>query len=302
MTSRENHVLVWCFMKNDGEDPPTDLSANAPPERNSVLERQLAVVEAVAGARDGLFLSEIADWVGIPRPTAHRLVATLVGTGMLTTRDLSRRVFLPGPRFNRLTYSGIDQGLIQRIAFPEMSALAQEFRQTVFMARFNGYEFLSVGMVAPEREWRGHVDPGDKFAPHAAASAKAILAFQAPAAIDRVLKEPLASFTPHTKTQLTAVRDDLKQVRSQGYAVCDQELSLGIIALACPVLISDTEVVFSLALTGPLSEISQTPREELLEALKSSASRIAVLIERLGRSSSQLSQQRDGNLGASSPR
>jgi len=289
-------------MKNEENNPQREIDEGASTGRNSVLERQLAVIEAVSGARDGLFLSEIADWVGIPRPTAHRLVAALVGTGMLSSRDLSRRVFLPGPRLNRLTYSGIDEGLIQRTAFSEMSALAQEFRQTVFMARFNGYEILSVAMIAPEREWRGHVDPGDKFAPHAAASAKATLAFQAPATIDRVIKEPLLRFTPYTKTDLIAVKNELTQVREQGHAICDQELSLGIIAFACPVLIPDTEVVFSLALTGPLSELSQTPRERILEALKTSASRIALLIERIGRSATHLTQKDSANNDARSPR
>jgi DNA-binding IclR family transcriptional regulator len=277
-------------MKSKQIKPHSEIEESANAERNSLLERQLAVIEAVSGARDGLYLSEIADWVGIPRPTAHRIVAALVGAGMLATRELSRKVFLPGPRLNRLTYSGIDEGLIQRTALPEMTALAEAFRQTVFMARFNGYEILSVAMFAPEREWRGHVDPGDRFAPHAAASAKAILAFQTPATIDRVIKEPLVRFTPRTKTDMTAVNNELEQVREQGHAICDQELSLGIIAIACPVLLPDTDVVFSLAITGPLSEFSLTPRGKIIEALKTSASRIALLIERFGRSGKHLIQ------------
>ncbi len=89
-------------------------------------------------------------------------------------------------------------------------------------------------MMAPDSEGRGYVDPGRTLVPHAAASAKAIVAFQPPELVDRILRQPLKRFTPYTVTDVDAVRQDFERVRARGYAVCEREINLGIVAYACP--------------------------------------------------------------------
>lgn len=248
----------------------------------TLLERQVTILEAILGAPDGLFLNEIAEQVGLPKPTAHRLVGTLTEAGLLARRSLGRKVYVIGPRLARLLHAGLDMTRLQRLAEPVLKGLVEQLRETAFLARLIGDEIVSVAMVAPEREWRGHVDPGDKFAVHAAASAKAILAFQPAETVARLLRGPLIPFTAFTLTDLPAIEAEHELVRRRGYAVCDQEISLGIIAYGCPVHLPGLGVSFSVALTGPVHEMNQTPTREIVAALKAAAERIAGAIGRVG--------------------
>lgn len=47
---------------------------------------------------------------------------------------------------------------------------------------------------------------------------------------------PLVARTPHTQTDVEAIRLELATVRSRGYALIDQEVELGLRSIAVPIL------------------------------------------------------------------
>jgi DNA-binding IclR family transcriptional regulator len=86
-----------------------------------------------------------------------------------------------------------------------------------YLARLVGHEVVSVAW-APSDGLRGFVVPGHKLAPHVAASAKAILAFQPQVIADRALATPLLKLTPKTKAKRKDIDNDYRAVRKSSYA------------------------------------------------------------------------------------
>lgn len=91
--------------------------------------------------------------------------------------------------------------------------LAEKLHETCFISRLGQKTIRSIARRAPDQGHRLHVLPGAQLPAHAAASAKAILAFQPEEVLQRILGEDLPALTDRTKTDLDAVRAELEQVR-----------------------------------------------------------------------------------------
>jgi DNA-binding IclR family transcriptional regulator len=121
----------------------------------------------------------------------------------------------------------------------------------------------------PERGVRVFVVPGEVMPAHAAASAKAIMAFQPPEFVDAVLSAKLEKFTPATKTSPLEIRREYAQVREQNYAVCWDELEVGLAAVACPIELPDAGVIYALGVSGIGERISRRSIEAVRDELAS---------------------------------
>src|SRR5215213_1307868 len=70
------------------------------------LERYIRILEVVSGFSNGISLGPIAEMLGLPKATAHRLISGLVETGMLEQVDRGVLCYQAGPRFASLLYAG----------------------------------------------------------------------------------------------------------------------------------------------------------------------------------------------------
>jgi DNA-binding IclR family transcriptional regulator len=71
--------------------------------RGSVIGRQVAIMQAVLEG-DLPTLSDLAERVGLPLSTTHRLVGNLCAQGLL--RKTPWLTYLPGPQLLDLVHSG----------------------------------------------------------------------------------------------------------------------------------------------------------------------------------------------------
>jgi DNA-binding IclR family transcriptional regulator len=113
--------------------------------------------------------------------------------------------------------------------------------------------------------------------PHAAASAKAIFAFQSGDVLTRALAVERDAFTPKTLTRRKDVLAEFEQVRRTGYASCLDELDPGVASYACPVRIGDT-VIYSVGLVGIAQSVERFPVRTIVGALREAADRLSALL------------------------
>ena len=130
---------------------------------------------------------------------------------------------------------------------------------------------VSVAWAPPSGGLRAYVVPGHALAPHVAASAKAILAFQSKDIVDKALAEPLAKLTAKTKTRRKAVDQDYRAVRENGYATCWDEMEAGMGAIAVPIRLPGVGVMYSLGVAGLIDRLKRRPVSETVEWLRSAA-------------------------------
>lgn len=237
------------------------------------LERYTRILELLASFPDGLALTEIARMLTLPKTSAHRLLGTMQDSQLV---DLAASTYVLGARVKRLAYASADTEWIGALVRPHLADLAAETDETCYLAKLHGgHRVSSVLMEAPDTPWRGFVLPGKGMAPHAAASAKAILAFQEPHVIDAALAEPLPRLTAHTCIDSDRIREEYAEVRRQGYATCIGEIDEGLAALGVPVHLQHLGVIYSLGVTGPLQRLKSKNLETLAAVMQRYAERVA---------------------------
>jgi len=244
-------------------------------DKSPPLERYLAVLEAVGAASSGLSLSEVADRCALPVGTAHRLLQNLHRTGLVASAGAKRKDYRLGERLLRLLHAGSDNAWLQISVQPVLDGLANEYAETCFLTRLVGHQVISLAWAVPTKGLQGYVFPGHVMPPHAAASAKAILAFQSPEIVERALAGELSKLTPKTKVKRRDIQREYASVRTAGYATCWNEMEIGIGALAIPIPLPNVGIMYSLGISGLIDRLTRRPVPEVIERLGSAAEVLA---------------------------
>ena len=234
-----------------------------------VLGRYAVVLDAIAASRNGMILAEIVRATKLPRGTAHRLINALLRVGFVEQRE-NRKIYVLGGRLMRLLHMRFARETLVDISRPVLAPLAQRFKETAFLAKLEGGVVESAAMVMPERDRHSYVQPGRTMPLHAAASAKAIFAFQDEAFLARALEEKRVAFTPKTLTKRKDIRAELDRVRRDGFAGCLDELDPGVSSYACPVRVAGS-VIYSVGLVGIAQNLERFPIDTLVDALRDAA-------------------------------
>ena len=232
------------------------------------LERYFSALESIAASVDGRSVSEIAENCDLPIGTAHRLLQNLQHAGLVASTGSKRRNYRLGKRLLRLLHAGSDTAWLTISAQPILDRLANEIADTCYLARLVGHEVVSVAWAAPRDGLRGYVVPGHTLAPHVAASAKAIMAFQPQTLLDKALSGPLPKLTAKTKTKRKDIDKDYRAVRENGYATCWDEMEVGLGAIAVPIHLPDIGVIYSLGTAGLIDRLTRRPVTETVALLR----------------------------------
>jgi DNA-binding IclR family transcriptional regulator len=200
----------------------------------SVTGKAFALLDAFAGDRAELTLAELCRATGLPASTAHRLTGELVRWGGLQRMPDGR--YRVGLRLWEIaTRSPGSQGL-REVAMPYLQDLYDVTKEHVQLAVPDGAEVLIVEKIS-ERSAVGTVGrAGGRLPLHASAVGKAILAFSDVPTQEAVLAGELDAYTARTHTSGARLRTELAHVRRVGFALSEEELTVGAVSCAAPVL------------------------------------------------------------------
>lgn len=233
---------------------------------DSPLGRYARILEALAASRGGMTLTQIADTVRLQPGTAHRLINSLCAVGF-AEKDTDQRTYALGSRMVRLCHLAVTPPSIITMARPVLHELVRTHGETSYLAKLSGTVVESVAMDVPQGGDKAYVQPGRTMPFHAAASAKAIFAFQDPELIDQALAGPRTKYTVDTKVEDSEIRAELDLVHAEGFAVCDNELDPGVLSYAAPVPLQDGSIIYAIGISGLSERLRLRPREEVRESL-----------------------------------
>lgn len=234
------------------------------------LSRYMRILEAVGSARTGLTLAELGRRVDLQPATVHRLVSSLKELDLLANTDAGKSYIL-GHRLQSLLYLSLAEQDYSYLAKDILRRLVQKFGETVHLAKLSGNSAESVLMEQPQGTNRAFVQPGRALPLHAAASGKAILAFQGEEFFSRYLELPLEKYTANTKVSERALRQEIKRIRERGIAVCANELDAGVLSYAHPVKVRGGHVLYSVGVTGMMDRLGKVPVSEIEKHLSAAA-------------------------------
>jgi IclR family transcriptional regulator, pca regulon regulatory protein len=231
---------------------------DAGPDFIEALARGLEVLRSFRPGRRVSTLSEIAADTGLARPTVRRMLKTLEALGYVRTAD---RGFVLAPRVLELGMTYINSLDMWDVARPHMEKLVRQTNESTSMAQLDEEDIVYVARVAVPKIVTLSVTIGTRFPAYATSMGKVLLAAQDLNDLDYVLAEPSRSgITPKWQPTMSELIQELREVRTKGWALADQDLAPGIRSIAAGVRDGDGQVVAAINVTVHAAE---TPVEKL---------------------------------------
>lgn len=220
------------------------------------IERAFGLLETIADSGGMMGLSQLATESGLPLPTIHRLVRTLVDLGYL--RQEPSRQYVLGPRLIRLGESS--SHMLSTWARPHLATLVDELGESANLAMLDGDRIVYVAQVPSRHSVRMFTEVGRRVLPHCTAVGKAILAtLPAEQVRDLLQRTGMPQHTEHTVTDPAEFARQLELAGEQGYAMDEGEQEMGVRCVA--VAVSDAPARLAISVSGPSGRMT----DELVE-------------------------------------
>ncbi|CAL9379592.1 IclR family transcriptional regulator [Streptomyces sp. enrichment culture] len=241
------------------------------------LERAFDLLERMADAGGEVGLSELSASSGLPLPTIHRLMRTLVACGYV--RQQPNRRYALGPRLIRLGESAAR--LLGTWARPHLARLVEVTGETANMALLDGDEVVYVAQVPSKHSMRMFTEVGRRVLPHSTGVGKALLAGFPPEEVRALLgRTGMPAATERTITTPEGFLAALEDVRRQGYAIDDNEQEIGVRCLAVPV--PDSPTAAAISISGPAGRVTESATERIVPVLQQVAAELSEVLTAAG--------------------
>ncbi|MEU6697854.1 IclR family transcriptional regulator [Pseudonocardia sp. NPDC046786] len=207
--------------------------------------RVFTVLGAFGPDRTELRLVDLRDATGLPVATVHRIAAELVALGALDrSPDGLYRI---GMRLWELGSLCPRPRTLRDVSLPYMQDLYEATGENVHLAVLDGDEALYLERVWGRRSVEVVTHVGERSPLHATGVGKVLLGHAPRELQERVLSAGLQRFTPHTVVMPGLLMRSLQQVRNTGIARCVEELSLGTVSVAVPIVDAQPKVIAALS-------------------------------------------------------
>ena len=238
------------------------------------LEILILLVEA--GRPMGV--TEIAQTLGIARTTAFRMLSTLAGRGF-AVQDRESRRYGPGLRIIELSRQVLDRIDLRSVAKPWLKRLEEATGESVHLAMPIRGLAVYVAVEESPADLTVKVPLGSGVRVHSTAIGKALIAHLSREELDSVLGHgQLPRFTPRTITTMQELIPHLELIRTRGYAVDDQEYTLGVRCAAASIHDHRGKVIAAVAVSGPSVRVSLQRIPELGTLVMETADEISRLM------------------------
>lgn len=244
-------------------------------ERGSALDKALAVLEAITAQSQPIGLPDLSARLDLPRQTVHRVLVQLE-EARLIVRDPSRDRFSVGPRLSTLALNALRTHNQSAPILAILQKLVDDIEETCNIGVLDGLQFVYLERVECHWPLRVHLQAGSRVPAHCTSGGKVMLAHLDERVRTRLLRSvDLKSYTQHTITRVPDLETELARVREQGYAVNDQEFTVGIVGVAVPIADRHGRVLAALAVQGPSPRLDRNRAVSFVNRLKQAAAMMA---------------------------
>jgi IclR family transcriptional regulator, KDG regulon repressor len=233
--------------------PHTDTSSKAQysPYQVQVLDRALAILEALSGENPDLSLAQISEQLGLHKSTAHRLVRVLERQ-RLVEKDAATGHYRLGLRLFEFGAKAVARLNVVSRARPLLERLVRETGETVHLCALDGAEVLYIDKVEPSRSVRMASSVGRRNPAHSTAVGKALLARLPEAELSQTIgSRRLEKLTPHTITSASGLRAELAVIHQRGYAIDNEENEEGVRCVGAPVFNYTGAAIAAISVSAP---------------------------------------------------
>ncbi|HEX6523859.1 MAG TPA: IclR family transcriptional regulator [Streptosporangiaceae bacterium] len=216
------------------------------------VDRAARLLSEVVHSSDPMTFTELSAATGLAKSTTSRLLLALERNGLVRRDDHGR--FLPGEMFVSFAWRGGAEAGLVAVAQPFLERLGKATGETINLGVASNGMVEQIAQIDSTYLIGGTNWIGLSVPLHCSAMGKVLLAF---GAVQLPLERKLERRTDKSITTEAALRAELATVRARGYAVTDEELEPGLIAVAAPVHSFDGSVVAALSVSGPVTRMTK---------------------------------------------
>jgi IclR family transcriptional regulator, acetate operon repressor len=215
------------------------------------VDRAARLLSEVVHAADPMTFTGLSAATGLAKSTTSRLLLALERNGLVRRDDHGR--FLPGEMFVSFAWRGGAEAGLVAVAQPFLERLGKATGETINLGVAGNGMVEQIAQVDSTFLIGGTNWVGMSVPLHCSALGKVLLAYGAA----QLSGDKLERRTDKTVTSESALRTELATVRARGYAVTDEELEPGLIAVATPIRGYDGAVVAALSVSAPTTRMNR---------------------------------------------
>lgn len=242
------------------------------PRVDSTLSKGLAILEALATAKEARGVTGLSTELGLTKSNTFRLLRTLKALGYVKhNENKTYSATLKTWQIGRHTIEGLN---LRELSLPEMNTLSSETGETIYLAVPDNLSVIYINKIdglKPIRSW----NPVGGSAPlHCVGTGKAILA----ANYDQLrsaVKGNLVRYTDKTITSMKNLDADIELTTKRGYAFDRGEYRERIISLGASICLPDGEAIAALGVSLPDVNLQGRGRSTLGKLVADAAAGVA---------------------------
>jgi len=238
------------------------------------VDRALRILTALGAAARGLTLDDLADRLGIPKSSLHRILAALKHRRFVSQPETGGPYFL-GAELLATAFRFHDALDLRALIHPLLARVSAELNETIHMAVLDGAEVIYQDKIEAPHSIKLCSVVGGRNPAHATGVGKALLAWAYPtgeaAGAWFARWAPLARPTKRTISSAARLAEQLALVREQGYALDVEENEVGVLCAAVPIFLGRPVPAAAVSVTVLSTRADRRRLTELGEYLGSMA-------------------------------
>jgi len=238
----------------------------------------MRILELVVGEPEGARVTDLATELGLNRAIPHRILADLCQLGYVVqnpTTERYRATFkLGGLGLRQLETAGIS-----RWARDELDRLASSTKELVRLGVVSGTTLVLVAKAqGADSTLMLDTAPRHASVPFASANGRAWLStLPEEGALELLASRGLGPTSARTPPTMDEVLEGIARARRVGYALIQEELEIGVNAIAVPIVPPDSphrRAVGTLSVAGPSARVSPDVLVSFVPELREAAERL----------------------------
>lgn len=198
------------------------------------LARGLRVIEAFQGHSEGQSIADISRRTRLSRAAVRRLLMTLERLGY--AEESGHGGYRLTPNVLKLGFSYLSSAPLPALAQPELEKITERLRESSSLSVREGDEIVYIARASSKRIMSVELSVGSHLPAYCTSMGRVLLSALTEDELSAYLRDAeVKALTSKTITDKNALGEVIRRVRSDQFALTDEELELGLRSIAVPV-------------------------------------------------------------------
>ncbi len=238
------------------------------------VDKALIIIKLLAEKGRDMKLTEISEELDINKGTLHGLISTLKFHGFIDQDGKTQkyRLGLYLIELGDIASKSLD---IIQITSPIIEEVSNRLQETVHIAKLDNFDVVYVDKKESKQSMRIYTSIGSRNPAYCTGVGKAMLAYLDEDTLNMLLPEKVEKFTPNTVTDKEEFIKRLRLIKEKGYALDNEEFSIGLKCVAAPIFNHEGKAIYGLSVSGPSVRMTEEKIQESIKLIKLAAEKIS---------------------------